>query len=442
MLLKRSSTELKILALGFPIVVGQLGTILTSFADTFMVGHYSTASLASASFVNNMFNMAIFTVIGFTYGLTPLIGREFLREESRPEIGRLLRAGLWLNAAVSLLVMAIMFAFYLCLDRLGQPEELLPVIRPYFLLYLVGLLPVSVFNVFAQWSYSVNRTVLPSVILIVGNLLNIAGNYALIFGHWGCPEMGLTGAGLSTLAVRVLNAVAMGSVFFFGSRNRREREGFKSLKVTGKTLSEVGATSWPVALQMGLESGCFSVAAVMAGWVGATGLAAYQIAVVIGQLGFMVYYGFGTAIAVLVANKAGLGDRREMRRVAFAGYRVILCFVLLASAAFFFFGGRIIDLFTDDPAVRLASVALVIPLVLYQFGDGTQVCFANALRGTADVRPMLWIAAVAYLLFGVPAMYLLAFPLGLETVGILSGAGAALLVAALLFLSRFLRATR
>lgn len=177
-----------------------------------MVGHYTTDALASASFVNNMFNMAMFTVMGFTYGLTPLVGALFVKGREMT-IGRMVRSAMWINIIVALIVTAIMGVFYINLDRMGQPAHLLPVIRPYYLLYLAGMVPVAVFNVFAQWSYAINRTLLPTVILIGANLLNFVGNYALIFGHFGLPEAGLTGAGIATLVARVLSAVAIMAVF-------------------------------------------------------------------------------------------------------------------------------------------------------------------------------------------------------------------------------------
>ena len=112
----------ELIRLGLPILVGQLGMIVVGFADNIMVGHYSTAALASASFVNNLFNVAIFCCVGFTYGLTPLAGALFGKGDRR-QIGALTRVAMWLNIAYTLLVTAIMTAIYFNLDRLGQPAE-------------------------------------------------------------------------------------------------------------------------------------------------------------------------------------------------------------------------------------------------------------------------------------------------------------------------------
>ena len=143
--------------LGLPILVGQLGMIVVGFADNIMVGRYSTEALASASFVNNLFNVAIFGCVGFTYGLTPLIGALF-SQNRHGTIGETLRNGLLLNVLFSLVVTAVMGVLYLNVERMGQPAELMPLIKPYFLLYLSGLLPISLFNAFAQWSYGIKLT--------------------------------------------------------------------------------------------------------------------------------------------------------------------------------------------------------------------------------------------------------------------------------------------
>ena len=149
--------------------------IVVGFADNIMVGHYSTEALASASFVNNLFNVAIFCCIGFTYGLTPIVGSYFTQKR-HGDIGAAMRTGVVLNVIFTLAVMAIMTAIYFNVDRLGQPEQLLPLIRPYFLIYLAGMLPISVFNVFAQWSYGINDTRLPMWIILGSNVVNIIGN--------------------------------------------------------------------------------------------------------------------------------------------------------------------------------------------------------------------------------------------------------------------------
>lgn len=441
LLRKYRDNYVSIIRLGLPILIGQLGMIIVGFADNIMVGQYSTEALASASFVNNIFNVAILACIGFTYGLTPLVGALF-SQKRYDTIGAILRNGLFLNTAFSLIILGIMTILYFNVDRMGQPEELLPLIRPYYLLYLAGLIPISVFNVFAQWAYAINRTKMPMWIILIANIANVIGNYMLIYGVWGCPELGLTGAGISTLFSRVLSMVCILAVFFGFKEYHKYREGFTQNHISKLHLAQINRTSWPVALQMAFETGAFSLSAIMAGWLGKILLASFQVMLIVGTLGFCIYYSFAASVSVLVSNAAGLNDNAKIRRISFAGFHILIAIATISSLVFIIFGETLIRAFTDDTAVIITSLSLIFPLVLYQYGDATQINFANALRGTSNVMPMLWIAFVSYIIVGLPSTYLLAFTFEMGLYGIFLSFSVSLFLAATLFIYFFMRTTR
>ncbi|MDE6288264.1 MAG: polysaccharide biosynthesis C-terminal domain-containing protein, partial [Muribaculaceae bacterium] len=311
-----------------------------------------------------------------------------------------------------------------------------------FVLYLIGLVPIAIFNVLAQWSYAITDTRLPMWVILGCNVMNVAGNYALIYGHWGAPEWGLTGAGISTLAARVVGMAVMLGVLLKARRYRPYRDGFLHQRARKGDVALLWRTSLPVSLQMTFESGSFTAAAIMTGWLGAIPLAAFQIIVIIGTLGFCIYYSLGSAITIKVANAAGTGSREGMRHYAWAGYHIMLVLMTLSSLTFIFAGRSLMGVFTDDSAVLSLAATLIFPLVLYQLGDATQITFANALRGTSHVMPMLWIAFVSYVLVGVPATYLLGIAWGGGIFGIILSFSASLFLAGALFLYFFLRVTR
>lgn len=431
----------ELMRLAWPILVGQVGMIVVGFADNIMVGRYSTDALASASFVNNVFNVIVLGILGFTYGITPLAGALFTQQKSK-DIGSLVRSALRVNCYVALVMIAIMTILYFNLHLLGQPEHLLPTIRPYYVLALVGLVPIMVFNVFAQWSYAINNTRLPMWIILGCNIVNVGGNYTLIYGHFGLPEMGLTGAGLSTLAARVLCAVCIVVVFFFSRKYGKYSAGFRLADVWRTHTRTIFRTSYPISIQLMCESGSFTVAGIMAGWMGHIELAALQVIIIVGTLGFCIYYSFGSAVAVKVSNAAGSGSVTEMRRYAWRGYHIMLVLMTLSSLIFIFMGKTLMGVFSDDSRVVNMAVGLIFPLVLYQLGDATQINFANALRGTSHVKPMSWIAFISYIVIGVPATYLMTFTAGMGMDGLIGSFSVSLFIAGALFLIYFVRATR
>ena len=124
---------------------------------------------------------------------------------------------------------------------------------------------------------------------------------------------------------------------------------------------------------------------------------------------FMMYYGMGAAVAVRVSNFRGQNDRMNVRRSAYAGFHIMLLIALIGALPIFLLRNELGGWFSDSPAVSVMVAQLIIPFIIYQFGDGLQINFANALRGIADVKPMMYIAFIAYFLISLPAGYFFGF---------------------------------
>lgn len=403
--------------LGFPIIIGQVGMIVLGFADTIMIGHHSTNELGAASFVNNVFTMAIIFSTGFSYGLTPIVGSFYGNHQFAPA-GQALRCSLLANFLVGLLLTLIMGIVYLNVEHLGQPKELMGLIKPYYLVLLASLLFVLLFNGFKQFTDGITDTKTAMWILLGGNVLNIIGNYILINGKLGFAEMGLLGAGISTLFSRIVMVIVFAMVFFKSRRFLRYKVGFYRLGWSRPLFRQLNALGWPVGLQMGMETASFSLSAVMVGWLGTIALASHQIMCTISQFTFMMFYGMGAAVAVRVSNFKGQNDIQNVRRSTYAGFHLILVMALVLNSFVLLFRNHLGGWFTDSVEVSAMVVTLVIPMLVYQFGDGLQINFANALRGISDVKPMMAIAFVSYFLISLPVGYFCGFVLGWGVVGV------------------------
>ena len=403
--------------LGVPIIIGQLGNIVLSFADTLMIGHHSTQELAAAAFVNNMFNLVIIFALGFTSAVTALVGNLYGQEKTE-RIGELMKSAVAANTCMALILVAEMSLLYLNLHRLGQPEELLPLMRSYFLIQLVSLPFVCWFNTFKQFADGITDTRLPMWVLITGNVMNVCGNWVLIYGTFGFPEMGLDGAGLSTMASRIMMTVVMATIFFFSKRYKEYHKGWQQGRLNRTDFRQIMSIGLPLALQMGMETAAFSLSSLMVGWIGTTALAAHQVMLTISQLGYMIYYGLASAVAVRVSNFMGQRDYEAVRRNVTAGFHLVLLLAVVTSVPIFLLRNSIGGLFTDNAAVTSMVSLTVIPVMVYQFGDGLQCNYANAMRGIAYVKPLIWIAFIAFFIVSLPLGYLLGIQLGYGLVGI------------------------
>lgn len=434
----RQSLYKDLLKLGLPIIIGQLGIIILSFADTMMVGRCGTAELAAASFVNNMFNLVIVFSTGFSYGLTPVVGNHFGRGDS-VSVGRVLKNALAVNAVAAAVLMLIMYALYLNVHRLGQPSELLPLIRPYYIVLLISLLPVLLFNAFKQFADGITDTVTPMCVLLGGNALNIFLNWVLIYGKLGAPAMGLMGAGIATLTSRILMLLAFAAVFYSAKRYSPYVQGFRQARINREDFILLNKMGMPVGLQMGMETASFSLSTIMVGWLGTVALAAHQVMLTVGQLGFMMYYGMAAAVAVMASNQHGQKNLHAVRTTVSAGFRIILAMATLVSIPLLIFRSSLGFMFTDSVEVAAMVSSLVIPFVIYQFGDGLQCNYSNALRGISDVKMVSVYAFIAYFLISLPSAYIFGFVLDWGLTGIWFSFPLGLTSAGLLFYRRFRR---
>lgn len=405
------------LSIGIPIMIGQLGMIILSFADTMMVGHHSTSELGAASFVNNIMNLVIITGTGFSYGLTPIVGGLFGRKQL-PEAGQALRCSLLANTLAAVIMMAALTILYFNLANIGQPDELLLYMRPYYLVLLASLPFVMLFNAFKQFTDSITETRTSMWILLSGNLLNIIGNYILIYGKMGVPEMGVVGAGVSTLISRIVMVGIFLAVFLCKRSMKQYREGFFSLGWSRQLVRRLTTLGTPIALEMGMETASFSLSIIMVGWLGTIALASHQVMSTISQFTFMVYYGLGAAVAVRTSYFHGQGDTTNTRHVVTAGLRLMVMLEILLGGIIFLLRKDIGSWFTDSAEVSASVLTLMLPFFIYQFGDGLQINYANALRGIADVKPLMVIAFIAFFVISLPVGYLCGFVMGYGLVGV------------------------
>ena len=428
----------ELLAIGIPVIIGQLGTIVLGFADTLMIGHHSTQELAAAGLVNNIYALVLISYMGFSYGLTPIIGRLYGMEHT-DEIGQKVRNSLFANMVVGCIFTLAMVILYFNLSRIGQPEELLTLIRPYFIVNLISVLFVGVFNTMKQFLDGIGHTKVAMWVMIMGNVVNILGNWMLIYGVGPFPELGLLGAGLSTMGSRILMAAAMVAMVLGKKKFQQYRKDIIHSHVNKADFKEMNRLGWPVALQLAMESAAFTLSCVMVGWLGTIPLASHQVMITISQLFYLVLSGMASAMAIRVSHFVGQKDYQAVRRNAYDGWRLALLFSTLMGIPVFLFRHQIGGLFTDNVEVQQNVAVLIILMMVYQFGDGLQYTFANALRGIACVKPMVTYAFIAYFIISLPMGYTLGFPCGLGILGIWIAFPFGLTAAGYLYWHRFVK---
>ncbi len=427
------SRELRLtLALALPMIVGQVSQMLIGITDSALIGRVGTVELAAAAFTHGIFGM--FYIVGI--GLLLPVGVFTARDHGA---GDEVDCHGWLKHGRALALVAGCGAFGLLaalstqLHRFGQPSEVAAIVRPFFLLNALSLIPVFYFQVQRQYLDALGRPWVGTTIMLLDVALNALLNWMFIWGHGGAPALGLTGSGVATLIARTL-AVSGIAVWL-----RREKTGVGAL-AWGKfrAMLQMGV---PAAGSLLFESGAFAAAALMMGWLGATALAAHQIALSCAALTFMFPLGLSMAASIRISKALGEGRRDVLRSIGFGalGFSslVMLTFALIFAGA----GGVLARGFTADPAVIALATQLLLVAAIFQLFDGGQVVASGALRGLTDVKVPTVITFIAYWVVSLPVAYLLAFRTSLGPVGIWTGLSAGLASAAILLGWRFVSKT-
>ncbi len=429
------------LKVAFPVMITQAGQVLVQLADNIMVGHLGAAELAGVSFANAIIMIGLVFAIGFTQGVTPVIGQHFGKGDGRAVASALCNSAV-LNTVMAVVLTGIMLTVGAFMDRMGQDQEVLAHARDYYFIIVTGFIPMIAFFNVRFFSEGIGNTRNEMWITIGTNLINIFLNWVLIYGNLGAPRLGVAGAAWATLISRVLGAIAFLIILF------RVEEYRKFVRLTPRSpihLSEIYRQlkmSIPVSLQNLLEVTAFSFAAIMVGWMGKYELAAHQIAQNLSSLSFMITTGIGSAATIRVSHQFGAGRRRDAFHAGVAAVHMAMAIMVFFGILFISLHRLIPYMYTDDTAVIPIAGKLIIILALYQIFDAIQLASRSSLLGLKDINIPTVFSAISYYAICLPCAYMLGFTFGLGPEGVWIGLLLGLAAAALMFCTRFVRISK
>lgn len=422
--------------LALPVSIGQLGHVLLGVTDSLMVGRLGAAPLAAASLAHSVFVLLLVFAVGVCNAITPLTAIADGRGDHE-QAGVTFRQGLLLNVSIGTLLVLLTWAVAGSVAYMKQPPEVVALAVPYLRIMGISFLPMTVFFSFRGFIEGLSHTKPAMVIILLGNVVNVFGNWVLIYGNLGMPAMGLRGAGWSSVMVEFFAAVALMLYVLRARPFRRYHPLLHFRSVNRPVIARLLRIGLPSGLQYVFEAGSFAFSAIMIGWLGATALAAHQIAINLASVSFMVTLGISHAATIRVGNAFGRGNPSDLRHAGFSAVFMGMGLMALAALAFVLLRNALPALYIEDLDVRDLASRLLVFAALFQLSDGAQVVGHGILRGMTDVTVPMLIALGAYWLLGVPASYLLAFEAGWGAEGVWVGFVIGLTTAALSFVTRF-----
>ena len=441
LMLKRPRREdlRELLRLALPVTGVQLGLMLMGVIDTIMVGHVSATALAAAALGNLYFFAVMVFGMGVLMVLDPLVSQGVGAGDRRQvrlamQRGLLLALGLAVVASIMCLPARALFTL------MGQPREVIPIAVAFLNASIPGMLPFLLFFAGRQSLQAMKHTRPIVACMIAGNVLNAGLNLVLVFGHLGAPALGAVGsAWASTVSRTVMSALLYASSWGI---LRPAFVPFERAAFEGRALWGMVRLGVPIGIQTALEFGVFALVALLMGRLGATTMAAHQVAINLASFTYMVPLGVSSAAAVLVGQAVGRGDGPGVARVAASALACGVGFMACTALAFTLAPRAFASLYTTDPAV-LATAVLLLPLAgVFQVFDGAQAVCAGVLRGAGETRTPMIVNAIGFWAIGLPFGLWLGFGLGLGGVGLWWGLVLGLAAVAVILLLRLIQRLR
>ena len=417
-------------------MLSQAGQVIVQQVDTMMVGYVGTVDLAAAAFANSIFVIGLVMVMGFTFGITPAVGLAFANKNKKYLQSLLVNAHV-LNISFAIVVSVILLGLSFTFPFMGQDEEVWKLSQPYFYTLIASLLPLIIFFTNKQFGEGIGNTKKAMYVTISSNIINVIFNYILIFGKFGAPELGLLGAGISTLISRVYMAVMFVAIFKYGDTFKDYYSKLRFDLIDKEAIKKLLSLGMPIATQIVLEVSAFAFTAVMAGWLGVIPLAANQIATGLSSISFMIVVGIGAATTIRVSHQMSEKNYYGLIMAAKASIHIVLVFMVITASTFLVLREILPRFYTQDEAVIVLASQMLIAAAIFQLFDGLQAVLISILRGFGDVKPAMKYSFIAYILINLPVGYFLAFTMEMGLKGLWIGFIVGLSAAAFMFYFRF-----
>jgi multidrug resistance protein, MATE family len=415
------------LRLALPLAVAELGWMVMGIVDMVMAGPLGAAAVGTGSIGSMVFFPIAICGSGMLLGMDTLVAQAFGANDAK-DTRRTLVNGIWLATALAPVVALVLWATIPVLRAAGVNPRVMIMVGPFIDNLLWGVWPLLLYTAFRRYLQSVNVVKPVTLALVSANLINAAGNWVLMYGHWGATAKGVAGSALSTSISRGY----MAAVLLAAILRHERRTGNPLFQISWhpdlariRRLVELGL---PVAGQVLFEGAVFGIVTTMAARLDEASLAAHGIAVNVIATTFMVPLGISSAAAVRVGQAYG---RRDIRTAALSGWTALALsslFMATAGLTLAIAPRWIVRLYIDDAAVVALGAVLLRIAAVFQLFDGLQITAGGALRGLGDTRTPMLAHLVGYWAVGMPVAYVLCFSRGEGAPGIWVGLCAALVL--------------
>lgn len=435
-------------ALAGPLAAANLLQMLTYAVDVIFIARLGDEPLAASALAVSLFGLVLWAMTALTGAVAPLIAEAIGAggPTLRP-VRRSVRMALWLSVITGVLGMGFCLLLEPIMHLTGQDPVIIELAREYNYIIIFSLIPMLIAGALRNFVSALGRPIFATAITGMGIGVNALANYALIFGNFGAPEMGLKGAAVAT----IITAFAILAAYIIAIRLDPKLHRYH---VFGRLWSPDWDRFWqivrigvPISLTVTAEAGIFGAAAFLMGRFGASELAGHTVALQLAALAFQVPFGVGQAVTIRVGYFYGARDPVGIKRAGWVAMAISVAFMSFTASAMVIAPYTLLSIYVDPYAAKNAALVgfalqYLVLAAAFQLVDGVQAVAAGALRGLQDTRAPMWIAIFSYWVPGIGLSIGLGFYTPLQGIGVWVGLATGLAFAAVLLTWRWMARER
>ena len=431
----------EVLVMALPLILSTSAWTVQQFVDRMFLAWYSPEAIA-ASMPAGILNFAIMSLFMGTASYVGTFVAQYYGAGRHERIGPAVWQGIYVGLLGAVVLMALVPFAEDIFNLVGHDQAVRRNEADYFKVLCMGggfvLTGSAISGLFA----GLGRPWPVMWVHTLSTMVNIVFNYALIFGNWGFPEMGIIGAGLAT----VISGFCAMLLFTILALTRGVRQEYRTLagwRFEPKLFLRLLKYGLPAGVQFFLDMASFTIFVLLVGRLGMVSLAATNIAFNINLLAFMPMIGSGIAISVLVGQYLGR-DRPDLaERTVYSGFHITLAYMVTVAASYVLVPRVFILPFAAqaDPArfeeIFAITVVLLRFVAFYSVFDTLNIVFSSAIKGAGDTRFVMYMMVlVSILLLAVPTyLAIVVFGCGLMFAWVLISVN--IMALGMIFLFRF-----
>jgi MATE family multidrug resistance protein len=405
------------ISLSIPLVLTQIGYIITGMVDNIFLGRLGNTEQAAGILSNNLFVMILVFSIGMSYVITPIVTDAHMKENDQ-EKASIFKNSLFLNFGISIVLFLILFVSSPLLAYMQQPTDVVELAVPFFNVLAFSIVPISLFFVCKQYAEGLSNTKAAMYISVIGNIINIILNYVLIYGKFGFPELGYMGSCWATFISRLMIGVGF-LIYVFKHKSINSFSKYYSVvKINMSYIMPLLKNGFASALQFTFEVTAFAIAGLLAGVFGKEQIDAHGIALSLASFTYMFASGLGSSTTIRVSKYYALKQIENVKLATSTSYKLVIFIMVIMAVVFILFNSLLPAIFSIDQEIINISAKLLLFAAFFQLFDGTQVVSIGILRGLEDYKFSTYTAFIGYWIIALPLSYVFAFKYKQEVYGV------------------------